>query len=418
MHFSLRDCAAGLIGNLLEHYDTALFGLLAPFIAPLFFENLEPLTALILTYSMLPLGLLVRPLGSICFGRIGDSFGRKRALIYSLMGMAIVTIGIGCLPVYKDIGLWAPILLACGRLLQSFCAAGEIAGGAIFVLEHTTIARRGFSSSLYDASSIGGILIASGLVTFISSQGNTQQDWRILFWIGGITALLGLYLRIFCKDGREFTQTAKQPDASLLQILKLNKRAVIGIVLASGFSYATYSLAFTLMNGYIPLITNVSKTQVLQMNTLLLCADLLLLPCFGYIAYKFGKERIMMGGALCSAIAAVPLFYLLENASLSLVLIVRLLIVLFGVAFAAPYHAWAIEQVAPQHRYLVLSFGCALGSLLIGTPTSPFCLWLYHTFGLSYAPGLYLMAAGIAASLVVYRLAPKSETAASTSIQI
>ncbi len=408
MHFSFRDCAAGLIGNLLEHYDTALFGLLAPFIAPLFFENLEPITALILTYCMLPLGLLVRPLGSICFGRIGDSFGRKRALIYSLMGMAVVTIGMGCLPVYKDIGLFAPILLACGRLLQSFCAAGELAGGAIFVLEHTTKARRGFSSSLYDASSIGGILIASGLVTYISSQGNTQHDWRILFWAGGFTAVLGIFLRLFCKEGFEFTQAAKQPSVSLIQILKQNKHAIISIILASGFSYTTYSLAFTLMNGYIPLITNLSKTQVLQMNTLLLCADLLLLPCFGYIAYKFGKERIMMGGALGSAIAAVPLFYLLEDASLSSVLIVRLLIVIFGVAFAAPYHAWAIEQVPPQHRYLVLSLGCALGSLLIGTPTSPLCLWLYHTLGLSYAPGLYLMIVGLAASLTVYhRLAPK-----------
>src|SRR5579872_7035410 len=127
---------AGMIGNLLEHYDRALFGLLAPFIAPLFFEGKDPLTALILTYGMLPLGILSRPLGSLFFGWIGDRFGRREALFYSLLGMAFTTIGIGFLPIYAQIGALAPLLLAFGRLLQNFFDAGETAGGAIAVLEN------------------------------------------------------------------------------------------------------------------------------------------------------------------------------------------------------------------------------------------------------------------------------------------
>jgi MHS family proline/betaine transporter-like MFS transporter len=400
---TFRSRFSGIIGNLLEHYDSALFGLLAPFIAPLFFEKQDPLTALILTYGMLPLGFLTRPLGSLFFGWIGDSFGRRQALFFSLFGMALVTIGIGCLPVYQDIGIWAPLLLALGRMLQSFCAAGESAGGAIFVLEHTAVSKRGFVSSCYDASSIGGILLASGLVTFMSAQGIIDQGWRILFWFGGITAIFGIFLRWKTTDGAEFVNAPVTKNVSNLQSLKEYKLPLLSIILASGFSHTTYSLAFTLMNGYIPLITSLSKTEVMQVNTILLVVDLFLLPCFGYLASKFGKEKVMLAGALCSALSAIPLFSLLNHASLATVIAVRLVIILFGVAFAAPYYAWAIEEVPARHRYLILSLGSALGSQLIGTPTSAICLWLYKTLGWSGAPALYLLAAGSAAGFVVYR---------------
>jgi MHS family proline/betaine transporter-like MFS transporter len=396
---------AGVIGNLLEHYDNALFGLLAPFIAPLFFEKQDPITALILTYGMLPLGCITRPLGSLFFGWIGDCFGRRQALFWSLLGMAIVTISIGCLPLYQDIGIWAPLFLALGKMLQSFFAAGESAGGAIFVLEHTPVPKRGFMSSCYDASSIGGILAASGVVTLMSAKGYIAQGWRGLFWIGGMTAVFGIFLRWKTADGAEFVNAPKVRNASVLRTLKEYKRPLLAIILASGFSYTTYSLAFTLMNGYIPLVTSLSKTQVMQVNTVLLMVDLLLLLCFGYLANKFGKERVMLAGSLCSVCSAVPLFSLLNDASLATVIVVRLAIIVFGVAFAAPYYAWAMELVPARHRYLILSLGGAIGSQLIGTPASAICLWLYKILGWSGAPALYLLVASSAAGIAVYRFA-------------
>ena len=391
---------AGMIGNLLEHYDNALFGLLAPFIAALFFQEQDPLTALILTYGMLPLGFITRPLGALCFGWIGDRFGRREALFLSLSGMALTTISMGFLPLHRDIGTWAPILLACGRMLQNFFAAGESTGGAIFVLEQTAPIKRGFISSLYDASSIAGILIASACVTLLSSLGNAEQHWRLLFWLGGIPALLGLLLRLTTKDGAEFTQSPQQ--IPWIQTLKENRPILLSIILASGFSYTTYSLTFTLMNGYIPLITSLSKTEVMQINTSLLVVDMLLLPCFGYLSTQFGRERIMLFGTLSSAVLAIPLFSLLSHAPLHLVILVRMTIVLFGVAFAAPYHAWAIEKVLPHQRYLLISLGGALGGQLIGVPSSAICLWLYKTSEWAAAPALYLLTTAIGATYALY----------------
>ncbi len=397
-----RNRLAGVIGNFLEHYDNALFGLLAPFIAPLFFEEKDPITALILTYGMLPLGLITRPFGALFFGWIGDYFGRRQALVCSLLGMAAVTIGMGCLPLYKDIGIGAPLLLALGRMLQSFCASGELAGGAIFVLEHTPVAKRGFASSCYDASTVGGILFASALVTLLSTHGDMTQQWRYLFWAGGITALLGLFLRWKTIEGKEFLHATDDRSSCGLRALMRYKGALFSMIVVSGFGYTTYSLAFTLMNGYVPLITSLSKIEVMQVNTALLLVDLCLLPCFGYLSTKVGKERLMLMAAICSVLGAIPLFSLLEGATLGIVVGVRLGIIVLALPFAAPYYAWAIEQVPPRHRYLLLSFGGALGSQLIGMPTSAVCIWLYKTLGWSWVPGLYLMLVGTAAAVVVY----------------
>lgn len=398
---SFRNPLAGIVGNFLDHYDNALFGLLAPFMAPLFFPDNDPMTALILTYSLLPLGLLTRPLGSLFFGWMGDTFGRRQALFCSLVGMATITMSIAFLPVHKDIGFWAPLLLAIARLLQSFFAAGEVTGGAIFVLEHTQPQKRGFASGCYDASTVGGILFASALVTAFSAHDFMHLGWRLLFLFGGGTALVGIFLRLLAQDPAPSGTNHKRPP--VWQILKHYRGPLIAIIIASGFGHTTYHLAFTLMNGYIPLITSLSKTDVMEMNTYLLLIDLCLLPCFGYLSTKWGKERMMLIGAAGAILSAIPLFSMLEGASLGTVAFVRATIMLFGIAFAAPYYAWAMEQVPAAHRCLLLAFGGAIGTQWIGMPTSAASLWLYKTSGWSGLPGIYLMGAGVVAGWVVLR---------------
>jgi MFS family permease len=384
-----RKLIAAVIGNIFEHYDNALFGLLAPFLAPLFFHSQDPFTALFLTYAMIPMGMIARPFGSLCFGLIADRIGRRQALFWSLSGMAATTIALGFLPTSKEVGALAPILLGLLRLIQSFFAAGETTGGAVFVLEHTDIQKRSFMSSVIDASSIGGILLASGIITLFSSQGTMEAIWRYLFWTGGITGVIGIFLRMSEKEPQEFVPSE---NFSLFHALYSNKRAFLSIILASGFSYTTYALSFILMNGYIPLVTSLTKGDLMKANTMLLGLDLFLLPFFGFIANRFGKEKIMLIGAISSIVCAIPLFSLIGPSSTLLsVTLIRLFIVLSGVAFAAPYHAWALEQVPPHCRSTLLCVGYTLGSQIIGTPTMVISLMTYHYTGWIGAPSLYLM---------------------------
>ncbi len=398
---SFHNRLASLIGNLLENYDKALFALLAPFIAPLFFYGKDPITALILTYAILPLSLFTKPLGSLFFGWIGDRLGYKQALFYSLSGTALATMSIGMLPTYKTVGAWAPIFLALGRMLQSFFAAGESAGGALLLLENTEKKRRSLFSSFYDISSLGGMFIASIAVSSMSLQGCVEKNWRILFLAGGVTALLGLFLRYTAKKEADYIPS-KEEKNSLIKILKENKLALLIIILASGFSHTTYSFAFTFMNAFVPLITNTTQVEIIGLNTKLLIVDMLLLPCFGYLAYKLGKEKIMLAGSLCAVAGAIPLFLLLPSASIHTITIVRVFVILFGVAFGASYYAWAMEQVPSKHRYLILALGSALGSQLIGAPSTAICLWLYKTSHITFIPGLYLALTGVGASFAVY----------------
>lgn len=398
MHkLSIRNQISGIIGNILEHYDTALFSLLAPFLAPVFFANLHPLTALIFTYGILCSGFLVRPLGALLFGWIGDSFGRRQALSFSLLGMSFTTICIGFIPTYRDIGVYAPILLTVGKMFQSFFAAGESTGGAIFVLENTSKVKQELFSGLYDACAIGGMLIASVIVAYMSRYTDLATSWRILFWGGGVTAVIGFYLR-----WNNTTDNLIPEKVPFLSIIKTNKRALLSIIIASGFSYAIYSLAFSLMNGYIPLITSFSKTTMLEINTILVAIDMLLLPGFGYLSNRLGMERVMITGAALSSICAIPLFAMLDHASISIIILVRLIMIILGVSFSATYHAWTLNLTAPRHRYLILSLGYAFGSQCIGTPTSSICLWLYKITNWSGAPGIYLTCLGILACWIIY----------------
>ena len=391
------------LGNLFEHYDTALFGFLSPFLAPLIFPEKEPITALILTYAMIPLGMLARPLGSLVFGYIGDTRGRKHALFISLAGMAIVSAGIAFSPTYVQAGILAPIFFCIGRLLQNFLAAGESMGGAIFLLENTSEKKHDLLSSLYNASTIAGILLASAGV-FLFSHG-----WRILYLFGCITALFGCIVRSKLPPSHtplKFAQTLPH----LAKVFWTYRKPLLLIAITSGFAYANYSIALVLMNGYIPLISSITKKQMMSINTLLLVLDFCALPFFGYLASKISREKLMLAAALSVVLCAIPLFTLLQGATLFILIAIRILFVLFGVAFFAPFHAWAQQLIPPAHRYAVISFGYALGSQALGGPTAAISLWCFKNTHIVSSAAWYWAALALA-SIIVLKPRPQEKTA-------
>lgn len=393
-----------LLGNLFEHYDAALFSLLSPFLAPLFFPNQDPVTALILTYCIIPLGMIARPLGSLVFGYIGDMRGRKEALMLSLSGMAIVTGLMGFLPTYHQVGVLAPVLLSFGRICQNFFAAGETMGGAIYLIENSSESQKDLISSLYGSSTVAGILLASGGVSLLCLFDIVQDYWRILYFSGCFTAVFVVFLRTKVNFNSLFVKSSFEHSfKSLVKSCCTKWRALVAIAIAAGFSYASYTISLVLMNGFVPLVSSVSKAEMMHLNTILLGFDLLLLPLFGILANRFSREKMMIFAGMLAMLSGFPLLALLKGASLAMIIIIRLLFVVIGVWFSAPFHAWAQTLVPSSQRYTMISFGYALGSQLLGGPTAAISLWLFQKTGWIISVGLYWMILGLLASYCVAR---------------
>ncbi len=379
------------LGNLLEHYCTALYALLAPFLAPIFFPFVAPTTALLFTYALIPLSFLARPLGALFFGWVGDTVGRKESLVLSLSGTSIVTCLIAFLPTYETMGMVAPILLALAKSGQKFFSAGESVGGAILFLENSPKEKRSFFSSLYDATTILGILVASFLSSLLAAYSDIEISWRILYLLGSFVGIIAFLLRkkFFSQMVQPISNPSKISFSSLL-----TKRSFFAIAFAAGFSHLTFTFSFTFLNGYLPCITSFSKSLLLQINSYLLLADLCLLPFFGYLSMVYGKEKILRFGLFGTLLCSIPLFSLLSFSSIWLVVVVRFLLLFFGTAFAAPFYAWALEKADPDTRSTTISLASSLGAQWIGAPASAISIWLFQKTHLIFAPAFYTIAIG------------------------
>jgi MHS family proline/betaine transporter-like MFS transporter len=393
------------LGNLFQHYDAALFGFLSPFLAPLIFPEKEPITALILTYAMIPLGMLARPLGSLFFGYIGDVYGRSKALFLALAGMALISGGIAFSPTYSQAGILAPVIFCIGRILQNFFSSGETMGGAIFLLENSSEKKHDLLSSFYSASTIAGILLASAGISLLSHYQKVDSLWRLLYLFGCIMTLFGCMMR-----RRTFEGATKKPLPftnklnDLGKIFWTYKKPLLSIMVVSGFSYATYSIALVLMNGFVPLVSTLTKSQMMSLNTSLLFLDLCALPFFGWLSSKISREKLMLSSSLGAALSAIPLFMLIQEGTLMSVLIARVCLVLFGVAFSAPFHAWAQTLIPPAHRYAVISFGYALGSQVLGGPSAAISLWLFKQTNWIMSVSWYWIILALTSSVVIFAL--------------
>lgn len=395
---SSKPLVSAFLGNLFEHYDSALYGLLAPFIAPLFFPGHDPIVSLLFAYALIPLGMMARPLGAWVIGLIGDRYGRTHALSYCLFGMALVSLFMALCPTFEQAGIYSPLFLGLNRIFSNFLSAGESMGGAIYILDNTPEKKHDWLSGIYNSSTMGGIVLASIGVSILSSLSMIESGWRILYALGCITGFYGFYLR-----RHNTSRVPLQKRQNSLAIIRDNLAPFFKIFLASGFSYANYSIAFILTSGLVPLISSHSDTEMANMNSALLAIDLFLLPVFGWLATRYTREKIMLLAAFAILITTLPLFSALSELDLTLVFLARTLIVLFGVAFSAPFHAWAQAQVPSENRYFLISLAYALGSQLIGGPTALISLWLFKVGGSAPYASLYWLALSLTTIAFLFR---------------
>jgi MHS family proline/betaine transporter-like MFS transporter len=154
---------AAMIGNALEYYDFTLYGFFAAYLSPFYFPSDNPTTSMIASFGAFAAGFLMRPIGGLIFGHLGDRYGRKMALFISILLITLPTLTIGLLPTYAQIGFFAPLIIVICRLAQGICTAGEYTGATVLIAEYTEKNQPGFACSLLPASSLVGAILATGL---------------------------------------------------------------------------------------------------------------------------------------------------------------------------------------------------------------------------------------------------------------
>lgn len=220
INYSYRNVVAGALATLFEWYDYAVYGYFAVIIGKNFFPAADSLTELMSTFAVFATGFVMRPLGAIVFGFIGDKFGRRKALSLSVIMMAIPTCILGILPTYQQIGIVAPILLIIIRLVQGLAVGGNYGGSFVFAIEHAKPNKEGFIGSLVMVGVIVGILLGSAAAAIFSHLLSPDSlelwGWRIPFLLGIVAIFSGLYIKEYTEETPSFQamhdKISKQPD--------------------------------------------------------------------------------------------------------------------------------------------------------------------------------------------------------------
>ncbi|XVN42607.1 MAG: MFS transporter [Candidatus Rickettsia vulgarisii] len=379
-----------LIGNGLDHFDTAIYAFLAPVISKIFFPNNDPIVGLILAYSVFASSIFTRPIGSIVFSIIAQKYGAARALSYSLIGVSITTIFIGFLPTYEMIGWISPCALTICRMLQGIFAEGENSIAKLYIIENKIHVKALKASSVYQVSSMLGIILAS-FVSMLLIDYHFHDYWRLCFLFGGSTGIAGYYLRRYCSK-EPIVIKQKITIGNIVNLINNNKLKILCVSIINGFSYMTYAILFIVMNSFIPLITSISLETMMAYNTLLLIIDAILFVVTYRLIKNYDPIKVMIISADILLITIIPLWFYLDHSSLWYVVLVRLWIVILGVTFACPVNIWVNSLFNESDKYLLSGIGSSIGSSIIGRFTPAICIALWHFTGISISIAIYIAA--------------------------
>lgn len=404
---------AASIGNILEFYDFALYGFYAKILSELFFPLDHPLNALLLTYGIFAVGFLARPIGAIVFGIIGDRFERRMSLSLSLVGIAFATTAIGLLPTYSTWGIMAPISLTVLRIFQGVCIGGEYSNSLVFVSEHLEKYRArfpAFTTGTVSAMGVMGWFIASLMGIIFNGHHSQLFSWRIPFILGSLVGVIGYYIRKHTKDAYETARVPIPFTKAIKEFIRFPKECLqviaIGILMGALF-YGQFIFSYS----FLPLITDLSPTQISKLVSAGIFSYMVFLPLIGWISDKLGHKKMMLISCLLSFCLSPVFFYLSTSGSQFNILISQILVGLILSALMAP-GTYYMSLIFPSHiRCAATSINYNLGATLFGGTAPTIGLILYQHFKHPLAPAIFLSAAALISILCLYSatIAPKAQ---------
>ncbi len=361
---------AGSIGTIIEWYDFLIYGTAAALVFNgLFFPRLDPTTGTIASLGTFAVGFLARPLGGALFGRFGDRIGRKTMLLVTMLVMALGTFGIGLLPTYGQVGIWAPVLLVMLRLVQGLGLGGEWGGASLMVLEHAPAGRRGFYGSLVQVGFPLGLVAASGafaLAGHLPDAAFRSWGWRVPFLASIVLLVVGAFVRARIPETPHFERLRESGGIARRPFLDVILKDTRSFLVSVGLKLSEVSWVYILtVFVVIYATTKLGVPKGLLLNAILIAAavEVLTIPAFGWLSDQVGRRVFFLLGAVFTAGFAYPLFWMLDTGSpalITLAIVVALNLghgAMFGLEFRLP--SGAVRDARALHRRLVrLPGGC------------------------------------------------------------
>jgi metabolite-proton symporter len=407
-----RVALAGAIGTTIEWYDFFIYGTAAAVVfAPQFFPQVSELAGTLAAFATFAIGFIARPLGGVAMGHYGDRLGRKSMLVWSLMLMGLSTLGIGLLPNYNQLGVWAPVLLVTFRFVQGFALGGEWGGAVLMSVEHAPPSRRGFFGSFVALGLPAGIIL-SNLVflitsTAVSPEAFAEWAWRIPFIASAVLVAVGLWVRVGLAESPIFAQIVKSQTARRMPIVDVLRHDARSVALAAGSYLGISTLGYIVIVYFVSYATRELKFPLTTTLALLLTAAVMFAISIFISALwsdRFGRRRIMRWGNGALVVWSLIFFPLADTRSVPLAALALCGILVIQGAYIGPQPAVFSELFPTATRYSGVSLSLTLGTILGGALSPAIAAALFGTTGDSTLITVYIAAMSFVAWLATLGL--------------
>ncbi|HCI6420978.1 TPA: MFS transporter [Klebsiella quasipneumoniae subsp. similipneumoniae] len=422
---STRDRLGAILrvtsGNFLEQFDFFLFGFYATYIAHTFFPASSEFASLMMTFAVFGAGFLMRPIGAIVLGAYIDKVGRRKGLIVTLTIMATGTFMIVLIPSYQTIGLWAPLLVLIGRLLQGFSAGAELGGVSVYLAEIATPGRKGFYTSWQSGSQQVAIMVAAAmgfaLNAVLEQSAISDWGWRIPFLFGCLIVPFIFVLRRKLEETQEFT--ARRHHLAMRQVFA-TLLANWQVVIAGMMMVAMTTTAFYLITVYAPTfgkkVLMLSASDSLLVTLLVAISNFFWLPVGGALSDRFGRRPVLIAMTLLALATAWPALTMLANAPSFLMMLSVLLWLSFIYGMYNGAMIPALTEIMPAEvRVAGFSLAYSLATAVFGGFTPVISTALIEYTGDKASPGYWMSFAAVCGLLATCYLYRRSAVALQTA---
>ena len=385
-----RAAFGASVGTLIEYYDYYLYGLAAATVFPkVFFPTGDVTTAQLSSFATFAIGFLLRPVGGVVFGHVGDRLGRKAALMITVIGMGLATTVMGLIPSADSIGMAAPLLLIFCRMFQGLFVGGEMGGAATLIVEHATPGRRGFYGSLLIVGAGLANVLTAGLMAVLARNEAWFLDWgwRLPFIFSIVLVIIAVLMRSKLEESDEFKKLTKEQDAKagprklpLFQALAHPKNVILGILMGlvhsiAGYVVLTFGLALVVKEGV--------SAQVGFIGTFIVGGlQVVMAPTWGHLSDKIGRRNLYIAAAAFFAIVVYPVLLMYQTKVPFLIWLGMVIgFVIPGVAMQATFQTMLTEMFDAEARTTGVGLGYQLSNTFGGGFAPMICVALVAAAG-------------------------------------